>query len=344
MAMPIHTRIQKLRQFPPGRARQAASNVERIAFPLGYHILLPHTRAVTAAARDCLRLRTLRFGERTARGGGEAARVDRVVDVRLAFIYDAARRSAADLPGTPEGQAGERIVQGYFPQGLKPVVSAPYEEELIQVEALVEGLRGPLAADVELLSIERHVAAVEVMLPRYAEALDKRSRVTARDLRAAWLAVHHAVLELAFAVVIFVPDPAHRETIIGAIFEQDDRLAALYARRQRGQVIEAVDLDEAALDEAAFDGDEDPALDDDELPDEALLDEALLDEALLDEALLDEALLDEEVEADGAGAGDGARSDEGAGEGDEAAPADAEGGGEAEGPPSAPPLAPLPRG
>lgn len=260
MAMPIYTRIQKLRQFPPGRARQAASNVERVAFPLGYHVLHPYTRAASAAARAYVGLRHLRFGENRARGDGEANRIDRTMDVRLGFIHDAANRSANDLAGSAEGDAGARIIRGCFPQGLKPVVSAPYEEELIQVEGIVEALRGELADDVELLAIGRHVDVVEALMPQYAEALDKRRRVSAGELRTAWLGVHHAVLELAFAIVLHVPDPEHQALIGGPIFEQDDRLAALYARRQRGATMDVVDLDVDLLDDDGdglpFDGDD----------------------------------------------------------------------------------------
>lgn len=243
MATPVHTRIQKLRQLPPGRAHQAASNLARVAGPLGYDALTPYADAVREAARTYVGLRTRRFGERKARGEGAAAKIDRVVDVRVGFIYDTVARYAVDLPGTDEADIAERLLRRHFPRGLKAVVQAPYEEELIQVESIVRSLTGDEAEAARRLTITHHVAALEELLPRYAASLDKQERVSPAALKAAWQGVHTSVLELAFAVVILVRDEAHRARILAPIFEQDRRLAAVYASRQKGQSVDELDLD-----------------------------------------------------------------------------------------------------
>lgn len=253
MALPIHTRLQKLRQFPPGRASRAAHDVIALALPLGYAVQLhPFADAVHSTARIYIDRRALRFGQSEARGEGEARKIDKPVDVRLGFIHDTARRWVADLPGTPEAEAGARLLKRYFPRGLRAFVRAPYEEELIQLEAMLDGLAGDDAELPALLHIEHHVAALRALAPKYAAALRYRDKVTPGELAQAWRAVHVSVIELVCAIITVVRDEARRVTLLAPIFEHDDQLAAIYARRQRGQSVDDadVDLDLEAIEEA----------------------------------------------------------------------------------------------
>lgn len=243
MAMPVHTRLQKLRQLPPGRARVAASNVARVAYPLGYLQIRPYVDGVLDRAREYVRIRALRFGQIQARGDGRAGKIDRKCDVRVGFIHDTAKRFVNELPGSEEAEAGERILRRYFPRGLRAVVQAPYEEELIQLQIMVDGLSGPDAELARVLTVEHHVAVLRDLTPLYEDALKYQDKITPGELADAWQAVHRAVIEL-FCAIVFVVDEEHQADVLAPILDQDDRLAAIYARRRSGQAVEDVDLDE----------------------------------------------------------------------------------------------------
>ncbi len=245
MAMPVHTRIQKLRQFPPGRANVAANNVAGLAYPLGYFDLRPFIDGALHATRDYVYVRSLRFGQIQARGEGRAAPIDRRCDVRIGFIHDTCARYVRDLPGSEEAAAAEKVLRRYFPRGLRAFVQAPYEEELIQLEILVDGLSGPDADLARTLTIGHHLAVLVELRPQYAAALEYEDKVTAGELATAWQAVHQAMIELFCAIVTLVRDPEHQAKVLAPIFDQDDRLAAIYARRRSGQNVEGeIDLDD----------------------------------------------------------------------------------------------------
>lgn len=240
-------RIQKLRRTPPGRGAQAADNVQQIAEPLGYPQLTPFTEAVVEAARFYVDLRGRRLAQRDARGDGEAAEIDKPIDTRVGFIHDTCRKYAVEMPHSEEGRAGKYVLRRYFGRGLKAIVNVSFEEELILVEHVAHGLRTVDARLVDILTIEHHVAALEELLPRYRAALAVEDKVTAGELGAAYEALQMRYLDLVWAIVTLVRDDAHRAALLAPIFEQDDRIAAVYAARRRGQApAESLDLDAEA--------------------------------------------------------------------------------------------------
>ncbi len=234
-------RLRKLRRTVAGRTLQAGTDVERLAGELNHPAVIPYAHRARDAARGHIDLRTGREAQRTDRGDGQTKPIDTETDIEVSIVHDTAKRYAERMPQSAKGKAGARILRHYFRRGLAAVIRVPYEDELILVEHLHEGLTGRHAADAAVLGLTGNVEAIGRLIPQYRASLAAEERISAQAVADAYEALQVAWFELAFAIVTLVRDEDDRVAMLAPVFEQDDRLAALYAARRSGR--SDVDLD-----------------------------------------------------------------------------------------------------
>lgn len=228
-------RVRQLRRTVAGRLVQTTADIDRVLAQRRHPAIQPHVDAARAAAKSYIEIRTLRDAQLEQRGEGRAGEVDAETDILLAGIHDTSRRYARRLPNSAKGKAGRRILRVCFRRGLAAVTNIPYEDELVLVEYIHERLTHDLAADVQALGLAATVAELGELVPLYRAALALEEKITAADVAEAYEAMQVAYFRLAFAVVAGVEDADDRDALLAPIFDQDDRLAAIYAARRNGQ-------------------------------------------------------------------------------------------------------------
>jgi hypothetical protein len=98
--------------------------------------------------------------------------MDPLLDRRISAVRDGAevqRQGAA--PDDPIQDTVDSFLKAAFPEGVYAVTSLPHVEQLSETEKLLGKLRGPLAAQVTELGLERQVARIEEIVPQYRAAL-----------------------------------------------------------------------------------------------------------------------------------------------------------------------------
>ncbi len=244
-------RVRKLRRQVAGRIVQATDDVQRALDAARHPWLVPLIEAAQRDARAQLEITLRRQAQQVARNEGRAGETDAETDIVLATMHDTAKRYARRMAQHPKGKAGKRILRVCFRRGLAAVINAPYEEEVVLAEYIHEQATTALADDFRLLGLSDAVDELGRLVPQFRDALAMEDRISAAEVAAAYEAMQVAWFRLAFGVVAMVDDAEAQAALLAPIFDQDDRLAAVYAARRSGQPIaEALDPDAEALLEA----------------------------------------------------------------------------------------------
>lgn len=249
MAVHLSTydRIFGLRRFPPGRLLTVLLAMRSIAEELGVDGLNPRLAEARLRAIHYITLRTRRRAQRVARGGGDARRIDRVIDDDIVEIARVARREAERFPESEAGRAAARLVEAFFQQGVAGIVQLPYDEELAVVEVMMPTMRRDHADAIRLLALERYVARIEAHLPKYRDALSPDALVGSAELGAAYEAMQISLLRVLAWIFGVVDEPSVQRRLLEPVLSHDDQLAAIYAARRRGAAASADDVSPDAL-------------------------------------------------------------------------------------------------
>ncbi len=228
-------RVRNLRRTVGGRLVQTTADMDRVLAQRRHPVIEPLVADARGGAKGYIEIRTLRDAQLEQRGEGRAGEVDAEADIILAGIHDTCRRYARRLPNSPKGKASKRILRACFRRGLAAVTNIPYEDELVLVEYIHERLTTDLAADAALLGMAPAVEELGEIVPLYRDALSLQEKITAAQVAEAYEAMQVAYFRLAFAVVSMVENAEDRDALLAPIFDQDDRLGAIYAARRAGQ-------------------------------------------------------------------------------------------------------------
>ncbi len=246
-------RIFGLRRFPPGRLFTVLLAMRMLAIREALDELIERVETGLDRVRRYVDLRRRRQLRRVGRGGGEARKVDRVIDDDIAEMSHIAGKEAERFPNTPSGDAARALVDAFFANGVAPITQIPYDEELAVVENMMPLMRAEHGEAIELLGLERLVARVEAHLPLYRDALAPDGAVSAAELAMAYEAMQVGLLQVVGWVVVMIADAELRAELLAPLFEHDAQLAALFSARRRGSAggEEDVDTDDIDLDEEA---------------------------------------------------------------------------------------------
>lgn len=208
--------------------------------------------------------------QRGAKGDGRATEVDRVLDNVLRMMNGHLEGLETALEGLPLHEKAVAVRAACFPEGLRAVISVPYEDELIQVRRIERILTDEGDAVIDGLGIRWHLSEIQRLLPDYADALAARRLVTSGDLTHAREQMHVALCAVvAWIIAHYFEEPQHgqRDMLLAPVLEQQARLSALMRARRLGRTSatpeeESDSIDEIAEAEAELDaageGDADP--------------------------------------------------------------------------------------
>ncbi|MEZ4437365.1 MAG: hypothetical protein R3F65_33650 [bacterium] len=241
-------RIYGVRRFPPGRLFTVLLAMRQVAADAGLGELVDRLEGGVALVKRYVDLRRLRQHRRLGRGGGQAKKIDRVIDDDIAEIAHIAGKEAERFPETRSGKAAQDLLDAFFVNGVAPITQIPYDEELAVVENMVPLIREKHADAVALLGLGRLVARIEAHLPLYRDALAPDDGVSSAELVAAYEAMQVALLKALGWVTVMVDDLDLRARLVAPMLEHDAQLAAHYAARRRGGTGGAEDVDPADLD------------------------------------------------------------------------------------------------
>ncbi len=232
------------RRLPVGRFTVAVGGTKTRARRRGSDRVVALCAAALTAAGRFIDLRRRRTARRDARGGGAAMAADKRVDARTRSVYKHLTSCVETYEGEEKGKAAQRLLDEYFPEGLGAIINAPYEEELVMVEHIVEAFNGPEAALIDGLGARMFVDAVDAVLPEYRDALALEELVTATEVAGARDAMHLLMLRIVATILADHGDDleALRE-LMAPIDDQTKRLGELYAARRRGQSTGGLDLE-----------------------------------------------------------------------------------------------------
>jgi hypothetical protein len=159
----------------------------------------------------------------------ESRPTDALVDDASSAVFNVA---SAMMRAMPEGSeihtAASTILSTYFHDGLNAFTKQPMIEQLADVEALVEGLRGRHAAQAQILNLEPLILRLEELLPVYAHALGvTRQRVLDySDLQALQRRDHNTLIAFAARLIVRLHDHPEEAADIHAVFAHIQRAEA----------------------------------------------------------------------------------------------------------------------
>jgi hypothetical protein len=168
--------------------------------------------------------------------------IDLKVDLCVGSLYESAQRILRlDGPTSPAGQAAQRLITRFYPQGAGAITNLPLDEELAVVQSLDAALHGELAQDVATLGLQPWAQRLRALLPEYEAAIDnphKRS-ITFTEVQNARAADHEAICRLIISLLNHAlqhpADAAENAAVLAIYTANAERVAAL--RRARGKHI-----------------------------------------------------------------------------------------------------------
>lgn len=165
--------IIHLAQFTSGRRIHALLEVRAVAVALGDTALV---QRIDAALADDRRTRALdnRWSGRRSKPdhSDEAKEIDRAVDQLLTSIRDAAEMyTKSAFAGTTMESHAVRFLGVAFPNGVQPITSLPFVDQVAAVEVLLEAFGGELAAQVAALHLDPLVLRLKEITVEYRAAV-----------------------------------------------------------------------------------------------------------------------------------------------------------------------------
>lgn len=220
----------KLVLFTTGRRIFALRHVRAAAVALNLPDLVTHVDQATAHDRATRKLETqwrLR-GDFDRRHAPEAQEVDNRLDQALTATRDVAATYARAAPlGSPRRETAERFLAKAFPDGVYPITSLPFVEQLAAVEDLLEVIATELPAEVAALGLGEMIALVAEITDEYRAVLDRGpSNVEYAEVQVARERGQTWLVELVVKILGHFPnteDRAHeqaRDELLGPILAQ----------------------------------------------------------------------------------------------------------------------------
>ena len=240
----------KLVVFTTGRRIYALRKVRATALALSLTDLVAHIDAAIAHDRTTLTLEARWRGRRVygRRHAPETTDIDNRLDQLLTGVRNTLMTFIQALSqGDPRREAAERFVDGVFPQGVYPITSLPFIDQLAAIEDLLDRIAADFSAEVALLSISHLIALIAEVTDEYREALDQGpSRLDYATVKAAQDRGQDfllAIVAMALGAFYRIDDPAHndaREALLAPIMDQQEAIRE-YLRARRP--VEDVDPD-----------------------------------------------------------------------------------------------------
>jgi hypothetical protein len=108
----------------------------------------------------------------TARG--RATFVDKQIDGLLGIIHSSLANNVGGLDeNAAAASASQRILEQIFPQGVKPIISLPFEDQLAVNDVIISRLKEDLREDADRASVGHFVQRLESLNDEFREELRK---------------------------------------------------------------------------------------------------------------------------------------------------------------------------
>lgn len=174
--------------------------------------------------------------------GPETVALSRRVMHALAGTHEMIRAQMRGLSaGHPVMLAGERIVSGAFPLGVKALVTMPFVELAAEVERILEQFDGPLADAAAFVHLSGQIDRLRALGAVFRTAVDEGNRVlTFAEVRAAQNRGLSYVAELLVKILAVFNDTdapdavAARERYLALWYAQEERQRMIKRARRRG--------------------------------------------------------------------------------------------------------------
>ena len=241
-----HSNLMDLFQLPAGRRAYALAAVHAAAKKA--KVELGDVAKAAVAANETCRAREKSWAASGATSKTQAVtaklrRIDGRVDKSVTGIRDTFVSELEDLTDDGDAETADRIRDGldrHFPNGAAAYTKIAHVEEHAAVTALVADLRKEHPDLVKLLGLERRLARLSALLPKYKAEIDASNAgatITYKDVVLAREAAHEAMCALVAVVAgrWWRPeDAATRGALLGPILQQSEKVAE--ARRGRREV------------------------------------------------------------------------------------------------------------
>lgn len=199
-----------------------------------------------AAARSTADIEAAHRLQSEARADGEAAAVDKRMDIAVGGLFDGLDDEITYLRSVndPRADVLQKLMDVHFGGQVSTITRAPYEDELQRVERLHVDLTGPYAELIAAVGLTRWVRRIEADLEPYRQALSARSRVTNGDLTSARWSMHVVTCAVVGHICsVHLGDDETVQALLAPLTDQQDRIAAIMRARRQGVATGAVDGD-----------------------------------------------------------------------------------------------------
>jgi hypothetical protein len=196
---------------------------------------MAHDRETVGLERAWARSRTV------SKARGASQDLDNRIDGLWGASHTTLTNNVALLSADdPAAQASKQIIKQAFPEGVRPIITLPFEEQLVVNDTLLERLAGDLADAAKSAGISTYVARITALNDAFRDQLDEsekkeisfdkvsaandRGNLFVRRIVAVVLGTHHQETEAAAEA---------RRALLEPILEQKARVKqARQGRRQ----------------------------------------------------------------------------------------------------------------
>lgn len=179
--MVVHvSELFKFNQFSSGRRTLAMRKTRTEARAVGFHSLVKHLTE-SLDYEEVIRAIERRWKNRDT-SDSLARTIDMLVDPTLTAMRDTAvSQTAGARPDDPIMDTVNRFLAAIFPDGVKPITSLAYADEVVAVEDIVSALEGELRPMVEELGLTRLAKRLAELVVEYRAAVETDSEVMSYD-------------------------------------------------------------------------------------------------------------------------------------------------------------------
>jgi hypothetical protein len=190
---------------------------------------------------------------------GSSMQLDNQIDGLLGFIYSKLSGNIPLFePDDPLVTASARIIDQLFPEGVHPITTLPFEEQLVKNQTIIDRLNGDLGDAVATTHIGPYVARLESLNDQFRAQLDQSQtqEITYEEVEAARDRGNLYVRQIA-AVVLgnFHQDTeeaaGERQALLKPFLDQAERIRRSRKGRRAPQDVDPETGDEVAADESA---------------------------------------------------------------------------------------------